>query len=157
MVEDYAKELKKLLETWHDQDLNSFKSAIKYLRTHDIDSIVGKGSNYIRDNIVEFILHLERNNMLPAIVFAYNRGLIQYMTRVLTEYFMDSKIETINRRDEKRALKMDKEEKKKKEKEAAKQKLETPTRKYSRTLGLISDHKEKSLQGSVLIIFIFIF
>lgn len=85
LVRKYEQELSSLLIEWFTNDYETFMNTIRYLTPKDIDYIVGVGKRYIHENIVQFIISLRDRNMLPAIVFSYNRALVSEMTKLMTD------------------------------------------------------------------------
>lgn len=92
LVRKYEQELSSLLIEWFTNDYEAFMNTIKYLTPNDIDNIVGVGKRYIHENIVQFITSLRDRNMLPAIVFSYNRSLVSEMTKLMTDHFMKQRV-----------------------------------------------------------------
>lgn len=92
LVRKYEQELSSLLIEWFTNDYETFMNTIRYLTPKDIDYIVGVGKRYIHENIVQFIISLRDRNMLPAIVFSYNRALVSEMTKLMTDHFMKQRV-----------------------------------------------------------------
>ncbi|GLV41143.1 Mtr4 helicase [Carabus blaptoides fortunei] len=146
LVRKYEQELSSLLIDWFTNENTDFETTINYLKPNNIDKIVGVGKRYIDENIVQFITNLRDRNMLPAIVFSYNRTLVDEMTKIMTKYFMNQK-QTTDRREDKKNDKQEKLEKKLAHKTAAKQGIETRSRNARSRLNLLSGGAANSLQG----------
>jgi superfamily II RNA helicase len=87
MVREFETELKKLLEKWTFKDSEAFKSVVSQLNS--VSSSIGCVSemNFIGNNFIKFILRLQKENMLPAIVFSYDRLLVNYLFSETTKYY----------------------------------------------------------------------
>lgn len=89
MVLDYEMELKKLLEKWAAKDDGGLESVVERLRT--VTAPLGNVSErrFIIENFVCFVQKLQEQKMLPAIVFSYNRELVNNFFECATEYYED--------------------------------------------------------------------
>jgi superfamily II RNA helicase len=89
MVRDFEGKLKGLLQEWAMEDGTTFESVIMALRT--VTEPLGKVSElrFIEGNFIPFVQKLQEQNMLPAIVFSYNRSLVSTFFEDATEYYED--------------------------------------------------------------------
>lgn len=89
MVRDFEAKLKGLLQEWAMEDGTTFESVIMALRT--VSEPLGKVSEirFIKENFIPFVQKLQEQNMLPAIVFSYNRSLVSTFFEDATEYYED--------------------------------------------------------------------
>ena len=89
MVRDFEVKLKGLLEEWSMEDGTTFESVIKELRT--VADTLGKVSEmrFIEENFIPFVQKLKEQNMLPTIVFSYNRSLVNTFFEDATKYYED--------------------------------------------------------------------
>ena len=89
MVRDFEAKLKGLLQEWAMEDGTTFESVIMALRT--VSEPLGKVSEirFIKENLIPFVQKLQEQNMLPAIVFSYNRSLVSTFFEDATEYYED--------------------------------------------------------------------
>jgi hypothetical protein len=89
MVRDFEAELKKLLEKWAFEDCTALKTVLAQLKT--MSSSAGNVSErrFIDENFIEFVLKLQKENMLPAIAFSYDRSLVNYLFSKTTKYYKD--------------------------------------------------------------------
>jgi superfamily II RNA helicase len=89
VVRDFEAELKKLLENWATMDDTAFESVIIQLKTVEEPLHNVSESRFIEDNFIPFVQKLQEQNMLPAIVFSYNRSLVNWFFEHATEYYED--------------------------------------------------------------------
>jgi hypothetical protein len=89
IVRDYEAELKRLLESWATEEGTALESVTLQLRT--VTEPLGNVSEmrFIQENFINFVQKLKEQNMLPAIVFSYNRSLISSFFGHATEYYED--------------------------------------------------------------------
>ena len=89
VVRDFEAKLKGLLQEWAMEDGASFELVIMALRT--VTEPLGKVSEirFIKENFIPFVQKLQEQNMLPAIVFSYNRSLVNTFFEAATEYYED--------------------------------------------------------------------
>jgi superfamily II RNA helicase len=89
MVRDFEAKLKGLLEEWAVEDGTTFESVVTALRT--VPEPLGNVSElrFIEENFIPFVQKLQEQNMLPAIVFSYNRSLVNTFFEDATEYYED--------------------------------------------------------------------
>ena len=89
MVRDFEAKLKGLLEEWAVEDGTIFESVVMALRT--VTDPLGNVSElrFIEENFIPFVQKLQEQNMLPAIVFSYNRSLVNTFFEDATEYYED--------------------------------------------------------------------
>jgi superfamily II RNA helicase len=87
MVRDFELELKSLLEKWATEDGSTFESVVTALRT--VTKPLGSVSErrFIQENFIPFVQKLQEQNMLPAIVFSYNRSLVGNFFEAATEHY----------------------------------------------------------------------
>lgn len=89
LVRDFEAELRNLLEKWVTEDNAAFESVVMQLRS--VENTLGSGSEtrFIMENFIPFVQKLQEQNMLPAIVFSYNRSLVERFFEHATEYYED--------------------------------------------------------------------
>jgi superfamily II RNA helicase len=89
MVRDFEGELKKLLENWATENNAAFELVVKQLGTAEEPPDEESDARFIEGNFIPFVQKLQEKNMLPAIVFSYNRPLVNWFFRQATEYYED--------------------------------------------------------------------
>jgi hypothetical protein len=89
MVRDFETELKKLLENWVTKNSAAFEQVVKKLRTVEkpLDNL--SEARFINENFLPLVQKLQEQNMLPAILFSYNRQLVHWFFENATEYYED--------------------------------------------------------------------
>jgi hypothetical protein len=89
MVRDFEARLKSLLEDWATEDGAAFESVVIALRmvTEPLGDVSER--RFIQENFIPFVQRLQEQNMLPAIVFSYNRSLVHTFFEDATEYYED--------------------------------------------------------------------
>jgi hypothetical protein len=89
MVRNFEAGLKKLLVNWAAEDNGAFEVVISQLRR--VQNPFGSVSEtrFIHGNFIPFVQKLQEQNMLPAIVFSYNRSLVSWFFECATEYYED--------------------------------------------------------------------
>ena len=89
MVRDFEVKLRRLLEEWAVEDGTTFESVVMALR-RDAEPLGNVSElRFIKENFIPFLQKLQDQNMLPAIVFSYNRSLVHTSFEVATEYYED--------------------------------------------------------------------
>ena len=90
MVREFEAQLRKLLAKWAHESGGAFESVITCLNS--VSSSIGVESEikFIGNNIVKFVLKLQKEEMLPAIVFSYNRQLVNYLFSETTKYYEET-------------------------------------------------------------------
>jgi superfamily II RNA helicase len=86
-VRDFEVELRKLLENWVTEDNAAFESVVEQLRTVEDTLGIRSETRFIVENFIPFVQKLQEQNMLPAIVFSYNRSLVNWFFEHATEHY----------------------------------------------------------------------
>jgi superfamily II RNA helicase len=89
MVRDFEAELRKLLENWVTEDKTAFEVVVLQLRRVEDTLGIGSETRFIVDNFIPFVQKLQGENMLPTIVFSYNRSLVRWSFERATEHYED--------------------------------------------------------------------
>ena len=91
-VRNYEAKLKELLEDWATDDPENIKAILMQLNRSSLSKLTVSGNNYryIFYNFIHFIRRLQQENMLPAILFSYNRDLVNSLFHRATIHFEHS-------------------------------------------------------------------
>ncbi|KAJ9590503.1 hypothetical protein L9F63_016454 [Diploptera punctata] len=86
-VREYETELKNILKDWASEHPQYFRCVARQL--NEVSSPVenGNGKAYIACNFIKFIRKLQNENMLPAIIFSYDRNFVNNLFRKATEHY----------------------------------------------------------------------
>ena len=87
MVREFEAQLRKLLKKWALEGGEDFKSVIANLNSVSSSTGGVSESIFIENYIVNFVLKLQQEEMLPAIVFSYDRRLVNYLFSKTTRYY----------------------------------------------------------------------
>ena len=87
MVREFEAQLRKLLEKWALEGDGAFKSVIAHLNS--VSSSIESASEicFVGKHFFKFVLKLQKEEMLPAIVFSYDRRLVNYLFSETTKYY----------------------------------------------------------------------
>ncbi|PSN57547.1 hypothetical protein C0J52_01638 [Blattella germanica] len=85
-VREYEGKLKKCLEIWAYENYEDFENVVKQLEC-ETEQLSMNERRFILEKFIGFIHSLQNKNMLPALVFSYNRGLVHYLFRKATDHY----------------------------------------------------------------------
>ncbi|XP_069688132.1 probable ATP-dependent RNA helicase DDX60 [Periplaneta americana] len=103
LVRSYEKELRELLASWALKNNPAFFTVIEQLKTvsQSDENLNGKG--FIHYNFIKFICNLKKRNMLPAIIFSYNRNLVRSLFGKATNFFVNNEKEEHHTKEKKKS------------------------------------------------------
>lgn len=91
-VKDFEKVLSKLFFEIYITNIGCYQKILNDLQPTHTSTAVDVGFQYSRNNMIDLINILHKKNMLPALIFSYNRNYIERYSLDLVEHFDSLKV-----------------------------------------------------------------